>query len=313
MNRHLTVLVLLTAAAQALAATTISSVEKPASPHARHAQEGIQNATSLRPFALVTLDQEVVSPQYAGVSIKAVVEALEEKTGQKKGEFESTAQFNQRRKAALEGSLVGEIRTDDVLAFVFAVQKKSHDVPFYYTYDADTQEAMLTVSADQTTLNKNEVPSYSAGAEPLPYDNYPIASESGPPSKYTIRNVDVTKLDSTIYSFATSRSRGFSLKAPMDAKRAESELPTLKALLLVKLRDPYLAYDFEYVEPTRIHPVELTKRTRALVGDILGVVFYSGKSGQIVAKSLSFKATNGTFAEPDRSKRSGASQHDTRG
>lgn len=58
----------------------------------------------------------------------------------------------------------------------------------------------------------------------------------------------------------------------------------MKALLLVKVREPHVAYDFFYSKPTRDNPTDITKQTKSIVGDMIGVVFYSGKTGEVFAK-----------------------------
>jgi len=303
MKRYLVGLLLLGTAVSVVAAPKPTQAGKSTSqPEARAKGTPKPGLAAVQPFSLDVLDKGVIPPQYAGMPIRTIFEALEKRTQLAKGEFESSADFNQRQKTALESALIGQVHVSDILAFVIPVQKKSYSEPFYYTYDADNGEALLTMSANRKTFNNIGSPNYSIQSERLRYDSYEIKSDSAPTEKYAASNaygatVNVTKFDSTNYTFATFGSGGYSLKVQMDAKRAASELPTLKALLLVKLREPYAAYDYFHADPTRDTPTEIIEHTKSLVGDVLGVVFYSGRSGEIVAKSPGMRPATESVAE----------------
>lgn len=303
MKQYLVGLFLLSTAMGVVAASKPTQGGKATGQTVNQAKGATKPVTAgIQAFSLDTLDKGVISPRYPGVPIQTIFEVLEKRTQLTKGDFESTADFNQRQKTALEATLVGQIRVNDILAFVIPVQKKSFSEPFYYTYDADNGEALLTVSPNEKTFNNIGSPNYSIQSERLRYDSYEVKSDTAPTEKYSASNaygatVSVTKIDTTDYTFATSGSGGYSLKVPMDAKRAASELPTLKALLLVKLHAPYVAYDFFHTDPTRDKPLEIIGHTKSLVGDLLGVVFYSGKNGEIIAKSPGLKPAEESVAE----------------
>jgi hypothetical protein len=70
----------------------------------------------------------------------------------------------------------------------------------------------------------------------------------------------------------------------MGNAKAARVLPTLKALVVMKLVDPYVVYDFIYSKPTRDNPIKVTSREKFLIGNVLGIVFYSGLTGEVFAR-----------------------------
>lgn len=66
--------------------------------------------------------------------------------------------------------------------------------------------------------------------------------------------------------------------------RAAKELPALKALVVMRLADPFIVYDFFHSEPTRDKPNDMSSQGKYLTGNILGIIFYSGVTGEIFAR-----------------------------
>ncbi len=75
-----------------------------------------------------------------------------------------------------------------------------------------------------------------------------------------------------------------SVQFNMENARVARVLPTLKALVVMKLVDPYIVYDFIYSKPTRDNRIEVTSREKFLIGNVLGIVFYSGLTGEAFAR-----------------------------
>jgi hypothetical protein len=58
----------------------------------------------------------------------------------------------------------------------------------------------------------------------------------------------------------------------------------MKALVVMKLSAPYVLYNFIHEEPTRDSPTKFTLQEKYLTGDVLGIVYYSGQTGEIFAR-----------------------------
>jgi hypothetical protein len=70
----------------------------------------------------------------------------------------------------------------------------------------------------------------------------------------------------------------------LENSRAAQELPVLKALIVMKLADPYILYNFSHVAPKRDDPVDFSVQEKFLTGNVIGIVFYSGLTGEIFAR-----------------------------
>jgi len=70
----------------------------------------------------------------------------------------------------------------------------------------------------------------------------------------------------------------------MDATTAAQELTTLKALIMLKVKPPYVLYREFHKEATRSDPTETHVLSKALSGDVVGIVIYSGTTGKIVTQ-----------------------------
>ena len=60
----------------------------------------------------------------------------------------------------------------------------------------------------------------------------------------------------------------------------------MKALIIMKLSDPYVVYNFRRKEPKRDSPTDISMQEKFLTGDGLGIVYCSGKTGEIFARIL---------------------------
>jgi hypothetical protein len=70
----------------------------------------------------------------------------------------------------------------------------------------------------------------------------------------------------------------------LDNAQAAAELPELKALIVMKLTDPYVVYNFTHKEPKRDSPTDISSQEKFLTGDVLGIFYYSGRTGEIFAR-----------------------------
>lgn len=67
----------------------------------------------------------------------------------------------------------------------------------------------------------------------------------------------------------------------LELKQAATELPTLKALFVTKLVEPYLEYDYLRKKPTRDSPTELSAKIRFIRARLEEIVVFSGVTGEI--------------------------------
>lgn len=255
-------------------------------------------------FSMGMLESGRIDPRYTGIPVVEVVDAIEKMTGTKKGEFESTADYNARKAAALTGKFLGDSSVEDTFAFVVPVSKGGrYRDGLGYDFNADTSEVRLFALPKQSSMNGIGAPDYQTNRrESKGLDQFDLDFKLDSKSSYEASNaygakVSVDKTSSTRLGIAVNRMPFLNFKREMyysnpmaevqfnlENARAAKELPVLKALVVMKLTDPYVLYDFFHSAPTRDKPNDMTSQGKYLTGNVLGIVFYSGITGDIFAR-----------------------------
>jgi hypothetical protein len=253
-------------------------------------------------FAMIAGDH--IDLKYAGLQVSDVVDAIEKLSGQRKGEFESTADFNARKAAALAGKFLGNSSVEDTFAFVVPVTRGGAFADgLKYDFNADTSELRLFALAKSSSMNGIGAPYFRAPIrESVGLDQFDLDYKVDSTKTYQASNafgatVTVKETASTRLGIAANRipfltyvrEKYYSNPTPsmrftMENAKAARELPTMKALVVMKLADPYVVYDFTHSKPTRDNPIETTSRGKYLTGEVLGIVFYSGLTGEVLAR-----------------------------
>lgn len=258
-------------------------------------------------FSMSMLESGRVDPGYVGFPAAEVIEAVEKLTGAKKGEFESTADYNARRDAALSAKFLDNASVNDVFAFVVPVSKggKYHD-GLGYEFDADTSDVKLyalPTSSEYLSLNGIGAPDYQTNRrESKGLDQFKLSTKIESNSTYQGSNaygatVTVEKTSMSSAGIAANRIAFLSFKRDivydnptvsaqfkLDNSRASTELPSMKALIVMKLSAPYVVYNFTRKVPKRDSPTDISMQEKFLAGDVLGIVYYSGQTGEIFAR-----------------------------
>ncbi len=258
-------------------------------------------------FSMSMLESGRVDPGYVGFPAADVIEAIENLTGVKKGEFESSADYNARRDAALSAKFLGNASVNDIFAFVVPVSKQGkYKYGISYEFDADTSEVKLYAlpsSSKYLSLNGIGAPDYqtnrrvSNGLDQFTLSKKNISNRTYQASNAYGATVTVEETNVSNAGIAANRipfliferdiaylNATVAAQFKLENSRAAAELPTLKALIVMKLSTPYVVYNFMHKKPTRDSPTELTTQQKFLTGDVLGIVYYSGQTGEIFAR-----------------------------
>lgn len=252
-------------------------------------------------FSIGMIESGRIDPGYEGIPVSQVVDAIEKMTGVEKGEFESTANYNARKVAALTGKFLGDSTLEDTFAFVLPVAAwKLPDPSLHsglnaglrYAFNADTSEVRLFALP---------VPSIKDGKAS---DLLHIDTKINSLGTYQISNAygataTVEKTSSTSLWIKTDRMSFLTFKREdifyinpvpvaqfnMENAKAAKEFPSLKALVVMKLAAPYIVYtNTGSLPPTLKRPFDKSSYSKKLTGTVLGIVFYSGLTGEIFAR-----------------------------
>lgn len=255
-------------------------------------------------FSMSMVESGRVDPGYVGFPVREVVDAIEKMTGAKKGEFESTADYNARKAAALTAKFLGDSSVEDTFAFVVPVPKGGrYRDGLGYDFNADTSEVRLFALPKESWMNGIGAPDYQTNRrQSNGLDQFDLDFKIDSKSTYEGSNaygakVTVERTISTRLGIAVNRIPFLTFKREMfnsnpvsaaqftlENARAAKELPALKALVVMRLADPYIVYDYFHSEPTRDKPNDMSSKGKYLTGNILGIIFYSGVTGEIFAR-----------------------------
>ena len=276
-------------------------------------QQEQRSAIPLRPwekrlaaskFSMAMLESGRIDPDYPGLPLGVAVAAIQKFVADKKGEFESTADYQRRKAAALDEKIIGNSSLNDWFAFTTPVKKNGQSSnAIGYEFNADTGKVKLFVLPYSFELNGIGAPDYAANK--LRYnglDQFELSSKlnsKGPykgagsyRAKYPIEETSTTRLGIAVNRIPFldfKRDNFHSTKKPaiqltMENAVAEKELPALKALLVMKVASPYLVYNFYQSEFTPDRTDMKTIQSIYLAGNMAGIIFYSGITGEILGR-----------------------------
>lgn len=265
---------------------------------------------SLTPFPAAMLEAGKIDPAYSGHDPSAIFTALEAAVNIKKGEFESSAEFEERRTKSLSTPYLPGLQLTDQLGFVVEVRKVGkYFAGIGYGYDADTAEASLYVILADSVPNEIGSPNYDTSTSgfarrqarsPLKVHllhsqkiierEYQASNAYGATvavteSAYKTVQLGFDRLDFVPLQKAYSESPQPVTRVKMEAAVASRELPRLKALFLVRPSPPFVDYDHHYKEPTRDRPDEVSIQKRIIRAIADEIVFYSGITGEIIYRA----------------------------
>jgi len=256
-------------------------------------------------FSMDMVEGSSIDLNYAGPYIESVIESIENITKLTKGEFESTAAFNARKEAVISAKFLGDLTIEDTFAFVVPVSKGGrYSSGIAYQFDADISEARFFALAKNSSLNgiggPNSRSSHSYDSPKM--DQFTVYHRIDSRNTYEASNaygakITVNETVSSDFGIAVptipfltyKRDYFYSNPAPssqikMESSKAQKELPALKAIIVMKLAAPYTVYHFLHAKPTRDSPSELTNKQKFLTGEVLGLIFYSGLTGEIFSR-----------------------------
>lgn len=266
-----------------------------------------QKKQSFIKFSMDMLKGGRIDPKYTGYPVVEVLAAILKVTGSKKGEFESTADYNARKTAALAAKFLDGSSLEDILAFTVPVLNgEKNRQGLKYEFNADTGDvnlyalpefleyrSLIMVGAADYKSNRREsggLYGFILNTDWEPASTYQISNAYGASAKVRMMSTLSVGIAANQIQFLKSE-RHISYDNPevagqfkMENTQAAEVLPELKALIVMKLTEPYLVYKSTRTKPTLDFPIDMSSQEAFLTGDVLGIVYYSGRTGEIYAR-----------------------------
>jgi len=255
-------------------------------------------------FTMEMIEGERFDNKFSGISLAELISAVEKSASVKKGEFESNSDFLSRKAVALSVKFLGDHSIDETFVVVRSVAAGgAYPRDLSYTYNPDTTDVRIFVLPSKSTLNGIGAPDYQAASrEGRGLDRFDFDTKIESKSTYQGSNaygatVTVEKIIMSGSGIAASQisflrfkreifysNPPSALEFKMDNSKAAKELPILKALVVFKMVEPYTHYDFVHKEPKRDSPTDISMQYKYISSEILGIVYYSGLTGEIFAR-----------------------------
>ncbi len=264
--------------------------------------------SSLAPFPSAMLTNGRIDLAYSGHDPFTIFSALEAISSIRRGEFESSAEFEDRREKVLSAAYLPGLNLRDQLSFVVETKKFNNFFSgLAYSYDAGTGETSLYIVLPRIIPNEIGSPHYNANpnvSRPIPWplnvqtlrnlrtdeQGYVGSNSFGATANVTKATIKILQLSPEKLDFIPWQRVANNLPQPivkikMEASVAARELPKLKAMYIARPTPPFVNYDTSHQEPTRENPSDITIQTRIIRVVVDEVVFYSGVTGEIIHRA----------------------------
>lgn len=259
----------------------------------RTASDIIEKKPKLSPtvkFSMSMIENEYIDKEYVGIPAEEVIRSVKKMINIEKGEFESTSEFNSRKEAELAGKFLGNSTLQDIFAFVVPFNKTGETLR--YKYNADTRDVSLYVLPEFISFDGIGSPDYISGQKSKDnLDNFFLSSSIVGKEDWLVNGIAANRIP--FFSFKRKyESGGYEYysnpvsvaRFNMESSQAAKELPALKMLIVMKLASPYIWYNYEYIDLGIFSPTGIIKQYEYLAGDVLGVLLYSGLTGNIFVR-----------------------------
>lgn len=217
---------------------------------------------SVLPF---DVNLEKLPPHFYGHDVEALVGPLQERGHPTKGEFETTQEYEQRLKQLSEKPVLGNLRVDSYYAFKADTE---------FDYDADRQSLGLSVKAK--TIRGDLLMLF-------------LHSTDQHLRSYTAKNafgaeVEVNVEDDEYYSLEFDNGPDIGVYIAMAPTDAEKAKPSINALVVCKLKPPFVDLRTDYHRATFDSPFSGSSKYYDIFIEVRAIWFYDFESGQVLAK-----------------------------
>jgi len=233
------------------------------------------------PYATTPVDTtlESLPPSYLGHSCRAFGRKL---SGLEtaKGEFEPTADYNDRMAPLLDAQVVGATKVGDVVGFL-------EDSPsFYEKYDADTQ--IFSISGSWGLINQmvgsELLSSVTTDSKLVSSRKYIAENGFGRKAQVTSYLSNVCGIAFTNLPYLSRKKIPFAEKfdlTPADAKETKGNIGVL---YVGRLEAPFRTQYSHYIKPTMDNPVESASSGDALTMKLSAIWLFNKRTGRIYRK-----------------------------
>ena len=233
-----------------------------------HSLISVEGFWLMEPF---DISKTTLPRDFNGHNLKELYQELKRRETTTKGEFETTSQFEQRKRSLEATGLVGDTRANDLFAFVISnAPKKERGIQYFSPnqietkYDADTENMSVSSNFGLAYIDYDR--SKDRGA--MTWGEWIITNEEFTASNAFGAQVKGQRLQVSSYGLMITNPRAFSIKfggrppkeaqfvhtMKMDLSTARESKDDLAVLVIGKLARPNTIKGFWTVKPTFSNP-----------------------------------------------------------
>jgi hypothetical protein len=232
-----------------------------------------------------------LGPGFQGNDISAIYEAIKNSAALKpKSEFETTTQYEARRKSFADQPIMGTLTLASALAFIV-----STDSPIYgaqFKYDADSQTLAFTLEGRSMTFYLDsvhpELDTILIRSTELDSGTYIASNAFGAKVKvdktYSRDNGVAFAKDNWLFKSSESYSRKFTLLFTMTPDQARAVKENGRVLLICKLVDPWFSETVHGHEAKIDEPYDTTVSDNYLQAVPLQLWIFNQKTGEVLSR-----------------------------
>ncbi|HMQ03802.1 MAG TPA: energy transducer TonB [Pyrinomonadaceae bacterium] len=205
----------------------------------------------------------------------------------KKGEFETTEQYNLRSSAPIK--LTNDLTANDTFILM-------HPGRGLASYDADSQKMLVEIKSSDSS--RTRYPKFEVEQSEKPLGSYVGSNAYG--GRTTVTKIARTTKSLIVQNFNVyQKDAKFTAEFGVLLKDAPTTKESLQVLYFLQLVGPYAADSFYTIEPTFSRPTELQLSEHSLVGNLKEIWIIDNRSKNVLFK---IESVDGYIADPGQIK-----------
>lgn len=258
------------------------------------------------------LSVKVLPKDFRGNNQKELFEKLVSITEKnKKDEFETTQQWEQRKQKSLSQNIYGSIKIDSPIAFVKDNSNATYDFNFVYNADRKSADIEFSVYHRRDELGDNKVERYTLDLDKISSSASPYIGENAYGAKTNATMIISNRIrliftdyDDYLPILMTEKYHPVQriVLNNVDIEKAKSLKTNASLLFIVKLVSPYAAITENHIQATRDFPTGGSLTSSNFIASIMDIWVYDSSTGEVFQKIITDKPKDEDEAPKSKSK-----------
>jgi hypothetical protein len=239
---------------------------------------------------------ESVPPRYVGNDCNAIAQRVR-KVSKPRSEFEAAADYEARIATFTSQAIGPKLKGSDLLAFAV------DDIWVNFSYDADVQRVSLSIRDAHNTQSIRDNGNYrfvdGLAVQELKSSRTSAVGGNAFGARLMMSKVQSVVCAVTLANQEPGRLMYFSrLDFPMAPAEARALKPRVGALLIGRMKAPFLGEYRQFFKATIDYPTEISTSGDSLVMDLVDIWYFDKVTGKVVARATTKDETYHALPPP---------------